>query len=85
MSGPDAAQRHLLVVDDDDRIRDLLKQYLARAGFRVTTAADAAAARKLLEHARLRPAGPGRDDAGRGRAFPHPLAAQAGGRGRRRC
>ena len=49
MSGPDAAQRHLLVVDDDDRIRDLLKQYLARAGFRVTTASDAAAARKLLE------------------------------------
>ena len=49
MGAPDAAQRHLLVVDDDDRIRDLLKQYLSRAGFRVTTAADAAAARKLLE------------------------------------
>jgi two-component system, OmpR family, phosphate regulon response regulator OmpR len=49
MGGPDAAQRHLLVVDDDDRIRDLLKQYLSRAGFRVTTASDAAAARKLLE------------------------------------
>ncbi len=45
-SGNDA---HLLVVDDDDRIRDLLKQYLARAGFRVTTAPDAAAARRLLE------------------------------------
>jgi len=42
-------ERHLLVVDDDDRIRDLLKQYLARAGFRVTAAADAAAARRLLE------------------------------------
>ncbi len=40
--------RHLLVVDDDDRIRELLKQYLARHGFRVTTAADAAAARRLL-------------------------------------
>ena len=24
-------QRHLLVVDDDDRIRELLKEYLARA------------------------------------------------------
>ena len=24
--------RHLLVVDDDDRIRDLLKEYLTRAG-----------------------------------------------------
>jgi two-component system phosphate regulon response regulator OmpR len=49
MAGSDPAQRHLLVVDDDDRIRDLLKQYLTRAGFRVTTAGDAAAARKLLE------------------------------------
>jgi len=43
------AERHLLVVDDDDRIRDLLKQYLARAGFRVTAAAGAAAARRFLE------------------------------------
>jgi two-component system phosphate regulon response regulator OmpR len=41
-------ERHLLVVDDDDRIRALLKEYLSRAGFRVTTAADAAAARRLL-------------------------------------
>jgi two-component system, OmpR family, phosphate regulon response regulator OmpR len=43
-----ARERHLLVVDDDDRIRALLKEYLARAGFRVSTAADAAAARRLL-------------------------------------
>jgi len=42
-------QRHLLVIDDDDRIRDLIKEYLARAGFRVSAAADAAAARKLVE------------------------------------
>ena len=40
--------RHLLVVDDDDRIRSLLKEFLARAGFRVTAAADAARARTLL-------------------------------------
>jgi len=40
---------HLLVVDDDDRIRDLLKQYLTRQGHNVTTASDAAAARKLLQ------------------------------------
>jgi two-component system phosphate regulon response regulator OmpR len=40
--------RHLLVVDDDDRIRNLLKEYLNRAGFRVTAAPDAAAARKLV-------------------------------------
>jgi two-component system phosphate regulon response regulator OmpR len=41
--------RHLLVVDDDDRIRELLKAYLARAGFRVSAANGGAAARKLLE------------------------------------
>ena len=43
------ADRHLLVVDDDDRIRDLLREFLARAGFRVTAAADAAAAWRLIE------------------------------------
>jgi two-component system phosphate regulon response regulator OmpR len=46
---PESGQRHLLVVDDDDRIRELLKQFLTRAGFRVTTAGDAEAARKLLD------------------------------------
>ena len=40
--------RHLLVVDDDDRIRELLKEYLARAGFRVTAAPGGAQARKLI-------------------------------------
>jgi len=40
--------RHLLVVDDDDRIRELLKEYLARAGFRVTAAPSADAARRLV-------------------------------------
>jgi two-component system phosphate regulon response regulator OmpR len=47
MSAP-ARARHLLVVDDDDRIRELLKEYLARAGFRVTAAAGGAPARKLI-------------------------------------
>lgn len=42
------ARPHLLVVDDDDRIRGLLKRYLARAGFRVTVAADAESARRML-------------------------------------
>ena len=42
-------ERHLLVVDDDDRIRGLLREYLSRAGFRVSVAADAATARRLLE------------------------------------
>jgi two-component system phosphate regulon response regulator OmpR len=51
MSVIDAAQRgrHLLVVDDDDRIRELLKEYLTRAGFRVTAAPGGAAARRLIE------------------------------------
>ncbi|MEQ8747849.1 response regulator transcription factor [Pyruvatibacter sp.] len=40
---------HLLVVDDDRRIRELLKKYLADNGFRVTTAQDAAQARSRLE------------------------------------
>ena len=41
--------RHLLVVDDDDRIRDLLKRYLVGEGYLVSTAANAAKARKLSE------------------------------------
>ena len=43
------SERHLLVVDDDDRIRGLLKEYLTRHGFRVTGAADAAGARRMLD------------------------------------
>ena len=49
MSAVDSTDRHLLVVDDDDRIRDLLKQYLSRHGFRVTVAPGGAAARSLLD------------------------------------
>lgn len=39
---------HILVVDDDDRIRDLLKRYLVKTGYRVSDAANAEAARKLM-------------------------------------
>lgn len=39
---------HLLVVDDDRRIRDLLNRYLMEQGFRVTVAADAPEARRKL-------------------------------------
>lgn len=49
MTGAGPSARHLLVVDDDDRLRDLLKRFLSRAGFRVTAAADAAAARRLMQ------------------------------------
>ena len=44
----ETSRRHLLVVDDDDRIRELLKEYLARRGFRVSAASDAEGARRLL-------------------------------------
>jgi len=40
---------HLLVVDDDDRIRDLLKKFLSREGYRVSTARNAMDARRLME------------------------------------
>ena len=39
---------HILVVDDDTRLRQLLSRYLADQGFRVTTAAVAAGARRKL-------------------------------------
>jgi two-component system phosphate regulon response regulator OmpR len=44
----ESAEPHLLVVDDDARIRELLRRYLASTGFRVTTASDAAEARTKL-------------------------------------
>ena len=42
------AQLHLLVVDDDERIRGLLQKFLIRNGFLVSAARDAAQARRLL-------------------------------------
>ncbi len=42
-------QAHLLVVDDDERIRGLLQKFLMRNGFLVTIARDGAQARRLLE------------------------------------
>ena len=41
---------HILIVDDDDRIRDLTKRFLTMKGFRVTGAPDAAAASRLMEN-----------------------------------
>jgi two-component system phosphate regulon response regulator OmpR len=43
-----AGAPHLLVVDDDKRLRSLLKDYLEGAGFVVSTASDAADARDKL-------------------------------------
>lgn len=45
MSANDA---HLLIVDDDERIRTLLQKFLMRHGFLVTSARDAAHARRVL-------------------------------------
>ncbi len=49
--GAEAAQTrgHVLVVDDDERIRALLRRYLMRCGYRATAARDAAHARRLVE------------------------------------
>lgn len=39
---------HILIVDDDERIRELLKKFLMRHGFLVSIARDATHARKIL-------------------------------------
>lgn len=39
---------HLLIIDDDERIRDLLRKFLARQGFLVSVARDAQHARRVL-------------------------------------
>lgn len=41
-------EAHILIVDDDDRLRALLSRYLAEQGFRVTVAEDAEVARDKL-------------------------------------
>lgn len=48
-TAPHAEAHHLLVVDDDPRLRDLLRRFLEREGFRVTAAGDAAEARHMLK------------------------------------
>jgi two-component system, OmpR family, phosphate regulon response regulator OmpR len=48
-SGTEAQDAHILVVDDDERIRTLLQKFLARNGYWVSVARDAAHARRLLE------------------------------------
>ena len=40
---------HILVVDDDKRLRDLLRKYLMDNGFRVTVAMEAEDARARLQ------------------------------------
>lgn len=45
---PDQSGAHLLIVDDDNRIRTLLAKFLSKNGYLTTTARDAAHARRLL-------------------------------------
>lgn len=42
-------EAHILVVDDDERLRALLRKFLSRQGFFVSVARDAAHARRLLD------------------------------------
>ena len=49
MTEADEPDAHILIVDDDERIRSLLQKFLARHGYWVTQARDAAHARRILE------------------------------------
>ena len=44
---------HILIVDDDREIRDLLSRFLKKHGYRVDAAADGRAMFKALEDARI--------------------------------
>ncbi len=44
----DRSDTHVLVIDDDDRIRSLLSRYLGQAGYRVSSAANAEEARAKM-------------------------------------
>ncbi|MBV9331021.1 MAG: response regulator [Alphaproteobacteria bacterium] len=48
MSSVDPAEHHILVVDDDEKLRALLQRYLLGHGYRVTAARDSSEARALL-------------------------------------
>ncbi|WP_102960334.1 response regulator [Mangrovicella endophytica] len=53
MSGESGRLSHLLVVDDDDRIRVMLSRYLADEGFDVSLAGTAAELRRQLQGPRI--------------------------------
>lgn len=48
-----AAAPHILIVDDHREIRDLVSRALSKDGFRVSTAADGRAMRKVLSDSRI--------------------------------
>ena len=47
-----AEQPHVLVVDDEPSIGELIRNYLARHGFRVSVAADGAGMRRVMDESR---------------------------------
>ena len=49
MHGDNMNDQHILVIDDDDRLRVLLRRFLEESGFRVTDVGSAGDARKALE------------------------------------
>ena len=49
MSAAPGREPHLLVVDDDERLRTLLQRYLSANGFRISAARDAGEARALMK------------------------------------
>ena len=44
-----AESQHILVIDDDERLRLLLRRFLEESGFRVTDVGSAVDARRILE------------------------------------
>ena len=48
MAGPGTPPAHILIIDDDERLRDLLHRFLAESGFLVTAAGSAEEARAYL-------------------------------------
>ena len=66
-SDPSDDAPHLLVVDDDRRIRALLLRFLVAEGYRVSTAETAREARAKLDGLKFDLLDPRRHDAGRER------------------
>lgn len=50
---PDPAPYHILIIDDDDRLRDLIGRFLIDQGYHVSKAASAAEARQRLQGVRF--------------------------------
>ena len=46
-------KKHILIVDDDNRIRDLLKDYLTENNYIVSTAENADQAKEKLQYLKI--------------------------------